>query len=112
MEKVHSAIKFNQEAWLKLYSNINTELKKSVKIDFEKYFFKFMNNIVFKKNYGYVRNHRGIKLVTTEGRGSYLVSEPNYPKTDFLKRLISKRNEKDTDTHEQTSVFRSIKIKH
>ena len=37
-----------------------------------------MNNAVFAKAMGNVRNHRDIKLVTTERRRNYLVSEPNY----------------------------------
>ena len=31
-----------------------------------------------------VRKHRNIKLVTTEGRSNYLVSEPNYHTTKFF----------------------------
>ena len=36
-----------------------------------------MNNVEFEKNYENVRKHRNIKLVTTEKRKDYLVSEPN-----------------------------------
>ena len=31
-----------------------------------------------------VRKHKDIKLVTTEGRRNYFVSEPNYHTTKFL----------------------------
>ena len=41
-------------------------------------FFKLMNNSVFGKTMGNVRNHRDIKLVTSEKRRKRLVSEPNY----------------------------------
>ena len=77
-------IKFKQNAWLKPDIDINTDLRKKAKHDFEKEFFKLMNNVVLGKNMENVRKHRDIKLVTTERRRNYLVSEPNYHSTKFF----------------------------
>ena len=78
LEKVYRVIQFNQETWLKPYIDMNTELRKQAKNDFEKDFFKLMNNAVFGKTMKNVRKHRDIKLVTTDKRRNQLVSEPNY----------------------------------
>ena len=52
----------------------------------EKYFFKLVNNSVFRKTMENVRKHRDSKLVTTEIRRNYLVSKPNfYTMIFFLK---------------------------
>ena len=67
---------------------MNTKLKQKAKNNFEKDFFKLMNNAVFGKAIKNVREYRDIKLVTAEMKRNYLLSEPNYHTTNFLKENL------------------------
>ena len=89
LKKVHRVIEFNQEAWLKKYININTELRKKASDDFEKDFFKLMNDAVFGKTMENVKKHRDIKLVKTDHKRNKLVSEPNYHTMNLISENLS-----------------------
>ena len=88
-KKIYRVIEFNQEAWLKPHNDMNTELRKLAKNDFEKDLFKLMNNSVFGKKMENIRKHRDIKLVTTDKKGSKLVSEPNYHTINLISKDLS-----------------------
>ena len=69
---------------------MNTDIREKVKNDLKKDFFKPVNNTVFGKTMENVRKHRYIKLVTTEARKKYLVSEPSYHVTNlFSENLLA-----------------------
>ena len=89
LRKVHRVIEFNQEAWLKKYIDMNTELRKKTSNVFKKDFFKLMNNAVFGKTMENLRKHRDIKLVKTDHKRNKLVSEPNYHTMNLISENLS-----------------------
>ena len=78
LKKVHRVIQFEQSAWLKPYIDFNTRLRTAASNDFEKDFFKLMNNSVFGKTMENIRNHRDMKLVTSEQKYQKYVMKPNF----------------------------------
>ena len=89
LKKVQRVIEFNQKEWLKSYIDMNTDLRKAAKNDFEKDLFKLMNNSVFGKTMENIRKHREIKLVRTDKKRIKLVSEPNYHTINFISEDLS-----------------------
>ena len=90
LKSVHRAISFNQDERLKPYIKLNSKLRAEAKNEFKKDFLKLMNNTVFGKTMENQRKYRDIKLVTTEKKTNYLVSDPNYYTTKlFTKNLLA-----------------------
>ena len=109
-KKIHRIIEFNQEAWLKPYIDMNTELTKLVRNDFEKDLFKSMNNSVFGKTMENIRKHREIKLVTTDKKRSKLVSEPNYHTTNLISEILSITEMKKTKVKMNKPIYLGLSI--
>ena len=65
---------------------MNTDLRKAAKNEIEKDFFKLMNNSVFGKTMENERNHRDIKIVTTNKQRKKFASEPNYHTTKYISK--------------------------
>ena len=84
LKKVNRVIQLHKKAWLKEYIDMNTELRKQAKNDFEKDIFKLINNSAFGKTAENVRKHRDFKLVTANKRRNQLVSEPSYHTTKYF----------------------------
>ena len=110
LKKIHRIIKFNQEAWLKPYIDKNTELRKDAKNDFEKDLFKLMNNSVFRETMENIRNHRNIKLVTTDKKRSKLVSEPNYHTMNLISEDLSVIEMKKTKIKMNKRIYLGLSI--
>ena len=109
-EKIHRIIEFNQEAWLKRYIDMNTELRKLARNDFEKDLFKLMNNSVFGKTMENIRKHRDIKLVTTDKKRSKLVSEPNYYTISLISEDLSIIEMKKTKVKMNKPIYLGLSI--
>ena len=90
LKKIHRGIKFIESEWMKPYIEMNTNLRTKAKNNFEKDFFKLMNNSVFGKTMENIRNRVNVKLVNTEERLKKLSAKPNYKSCKiFNENLIS-----------------------
>ena len=87
---IHRGIKFVESEWMKPYIDKNTNLRAKAKNNFEKDFFKLMNNSVFGKTMENIRNRVDVKLVNTKEKFKKLVAKPNFrSRKIFSENLVS-----------------------
>ena len=87
---IYRGIKFEESEWLKLYIDMNTKLRTKGNNDFEKDFFKLMNNSVFGKTMENIRNRVNIKLVNDREKAKKLTAKPNFKHLNiFCEELIA-----------------------
>ena len=84
IKKIHGGIKFKESQWLEKYIALNTELRTAATNDFEKDFFKLMNNSVFGKTMEIIRNRVDIKLVNDKKQAKKLSAKPNFNHCNIL----------------------------
>ena len=89
---------------------MNTDLRKQAKNDFEKDFFKLMNNSVLGKTMENVRKYRDMKLVTKDKRRNRLVSEPNYNTTNWFSENLLAIEMKKTKVKMNKPIYLAFSV--
>ena len=91
LRKIHKILKFEQRVWMEPYISLNTELRKRATSDFEKNFFKLMNNSVFGKTMENLRNRIDVKLVRSheEDKLRKLIASPLFARATVFSNTLA-----------------------
>ncbi len=97
LTKIYRGITFVESNFMKPYIDLNTDMRTKGTTDFEKDFFKLMNNSVFGKTMENVRNRINVKLVTNKKSLNRLVKKANYKRiNEFHENLVAVHMERKT----------------
>ena len=90
LTRIRRGIKFVESEWLKPYIDMNTKLRTKAKNNFEKDFFKPMNNSVFGKTMENIRKRVDVILVNDEVKAKKLAAKPNFNNLNiFCEELVA-----------------------
>ena len=82
--QIHRGIKFEESDWMRQYIDLNTRFRAEAKNEFEKEFFKLMNNSVYGKTIENLRKRVDISLVTSQKKAKRLTAKPNFKKCSIF----------------------------
>ena len=110
LTRIHRGIKFKESEWLKPYIDLNTKLRAKAKNNFEKDFFKLMNNSVFGKTMENMRNRVDIKLVNSRDKARKLIAKPNFEHYQIFKEDFAAIQMKKTSLTMVKPVYLGMSI--
>ena len=102
---VHRGISFYQSPWMESYIRKNTELRKKAANNFEKDFFKLMNNSVFGKTIENIRKRQNIHLIDDRKKALKLSSRPNFDRCTIFDKHLVAIHMKNTEVYFNKPVY-------
>jgi hypothetical protein len=96
---------FQQSPWLKAYIDLNTERRKHATNDFEKDFYKLMNNAVFGKTMENLRKRGNVKLVNNKAKLTELTARPSFESFRMFSEDLAAVNLKKTKLYLNRPIY-------
>jgi hypothetical protein len=110
LTKIHPVIVFQQGPWLKSYIDFNTKKRKHAANDFEKDFYKLMNNSVFGKTMENLRKRVNVKLVNDKAKLSKLIASPSFDSFRIFSEDLAAVNMKKTKLYLNRPIYVGFEI--
>ena len=110
LTKIHRVLVFQQRPWLKSYIDFNTEKRKHAANDFEKDFYKLMNNSVFGKTMENLRKRVNVKLVNDKTKLSKLIASPSFDTFRIFSEDLAAVNMKKTKLYLNRPIYVGFSI--
>ena len=110
LTKIHRVLVFQQSPWLKTYIDFNTDKRKHAANDFEKDFYKLMNNSVFGKTVENLMKRVNVKLVNNKTKLSKLIASPSFDYFRIFSEDLAAVNMKKTKLYLNRPIYVGFSI--
>ena len=84
LRRIHRILEFTQHPWMKPYIDFNTDKRRQATTDFERDFYKLMNNSVFGKTMENLRNRMNVDLVNDQNKVKKLIASPAFQHLEII----------------------------
>ncbi|UYV67979.1 hypothetical protein LAZ67_5002692 [Cordylochernes scorpioides] len=111
LTKIHKILSFNQSPWLKPYIDFNTDQRKQAKSEFEKSFWKLLNNSVYGKTIENLRKRVRVEVVTEPERAAKLMAKPTLDSFHIIEEDLAKRRRNKFSPKGRKGIFIGYSIK-
>lgn len=89
IKKINRVLAFNQSNWLEPYIDHNTKLRTLAKTDFQKDFYKLLNNAIYGKTLENVRGRIDYKIITSERSAKKYIRKPTFKRSNYISEEVA-----------------------
>ena len=108
--KIHRRFFFKDDAWMKPYIDLNTQLRAKATDDLERDYYNLKSNAMFGKTMENMRNQVDIRLRTNKVSAEKLTAKPNYKKTTIFSENLIAIHMKKTEIKFEKTVYLGMSI--
>ena len=110
LRRIHRILEFTQRPWIKPYIDFNTEKRRQATTDFERDFYKLMNNSVFGKTIENLRNRMNVNLVNDQIKAKKLIALPTFKHLEIINPDLVMIHRLKAKIHQNKPIYTGYSI--
>jgi len=110
LRRIHRILEFTQHPWMKPYIDCNTDKRRQATTDFERDFYKLMNNSVFGKTMENLRNRMNVNLVNDEIKAKKLIALPTFKHLEIINPDLVMIHRLKAKIHQNKPIYTGFSI--
>jgi len=110
LKRVHRVLEFRQSPWMKPYIDFNTDKRRHATTDFERDFYKLLNNSVFGKTMENLRNRVNVTLCNDEIKAKKMIALPTFKHAEIINEDLVMLHRLPTKIKQNKPIYTGFSI--